>query len=126
MRRTFATAMLIMSASVAVIAASNSSASKAASAKVTPAPASVTIMGCLERDDESFRLTETSGAHAPKSRSWKSGFLKKRTADLDIVDASKSLKLQNHVGHRVAMSGAVKEGEFRVRSLRHVKSSCIE
>ena len=37
----------------------------------------VTVTGCLERTDEGFRMKDTSGADAPKSRSWKSGFLKK-------------------------------------------------
>src|SRR5262249_31357815 len=31
-----------------------------------------TISGCLQSGDGSFRLTETSGANAPRSRSWKS------------------------------------------------------
>ena len=35
-----------------------------------------TIVGCLTFDDGAFRLKDASGIDAPKSRSWKSGFLK--------------------------------------------------
>ena len=42
--------------------------------------ASVTLTGCLERDDETFRLKNTTGDDAPKARSWRSGFLRKRAA----------------------------------------------
>jgi hypothetical protein len=56
-------------------------------------PASVTITGCLERSDATYRLKDTSGAGAPKTRSWKSGFLKKNTATIEIVDPAKRLNL---------------------------------
>src|SRR5690349_3841736 len=47
--------------------------------------ASATISGCLENDEGTFRLTEASGASAPTSRSWKSGFLKKRPAHIQLA-----------------------------------------
>ena len=88
----------------------------------TPAP--VTIAGCLERDDETFRLKDTSGADAPRSRSWKSAFLKKGSAPVDVVDASKRLKLTNHVGQRVSVTGTLSDGEMQIRSLRRIAASC--
>ena len=88
----------------------------------TPAP--VTIAGCLERDDETFRLKDTSGADAPRSRSWKSAFLKKGAAPVDVVDATKRLKLTNHVGERVSVTGTLSDGEMQIRSLRRVAASC--
>jgi hypothetical protein len=84
----------------------------------------VTVSGCLERADNQFRLTETSGAQAPKARSWKSGFLKKRASDLDVVDPARKIKLGDHVGHRDALTGTVEDGEIRVRSMRHLAASC--
>src|SRR5689334_14718179 len=52
-----------------------------ADAAATPAKTNrVTITGCLERADEAFRLKDTEGEDAPKSRSWKSGFLKRGRA----------------------------------------------
>jgi hypothetical protein len=84
----------------------------------------ITVTGCLERADNDFRLTETSGAQAPKARSWKSGFLKKRASDLDVVDPAKKVKLGDHVGHRDALTGTVDRGEIRVRSMRHLAASC--
>ena len=42
----------------------------------------VTVTGCLERSDEAFRLKDTSGADAPRTRSWKTGFLNKRSTSM--------------------------------------------
>jgi len=87
-------------------------------------PAPVTITGCLERDDTSFRLKETSGDNAPKSRSWKSGFLKKGPAPVAVVDASNRLKLQSHVGERVSVTGTLVDREMQGRTLQRLASSC--
>ena len=87
-------------------------------------PAPVTITGCLERDDETFRLKDTSGADAPRSRNWKSAFLKKGSAPVEVMDASKRLKLTNHVGQRVSVTGTLSDGEMQIRSLRRVAASC--
>jgi hypothetical protein len=95
-------------------AASTSGMARSASAKP------VTVVGCLERTDEGYRLKETSGAEAPKTRSWKSGFLKKASASLDVVDASRTLQLRDHVGHRVSVTGTVADREMLAGSLRRV------
>jgi hypothetical protein len=87
-------------------------------------PAPVTITGCLERDDNSFRLKETAGDNAPKSRSWKSGFLKKGPAPVSVVDASNRLKLPSHVGERVSVTGTLVDREMQGRTLQRVASSC--
>jgi hypothetical protein len=80
----------------------------------------LTVVGCLERTDEGYRLRDTSGADAPKARSWKSGFLKKSTASLDVVDASRTLQLPSHVGRRVSVTGTVTDREMSARTLRRV------
>lgn len=82
----------------------------------------VTVTGCLERTDEGFRLKETAGADAPKSRSWKSGFLKKSSATLDVVDPSRSLQLASHVGRRVSVTGTLTDRDLAAKSLRRVGS----
>ncbi len=84
----------------------------------------VTITGCLERDDETFRLKDTAGTDVPKSRSWKSGFLKKGSASIEVVDAANRLDLPNHVGRRVSVSGTRVDREMQARSLRRVAASC--
>jgi hypothetical protein len=89
-------------------------------------PQMVTIAGCLAQDGESFRLKDTSGADVPRSRSWKSGFLKKSPAAVEVVDASHRLRLTNHVGERVSVTGTITEGEMQVRSLRRVANSCSD
>jgi hypothetical protein len=95
-------------------------ASRTAAPKLAP----VTITGCLERDDETFRLKDTTGTNAPKSRSWKSGFLKKGSASIEVVDASHRLKLTDHVGKRVSVTGVLVDREMQVRSLQRVAASC--
>jgi len=108
------------------LAAGVAPASKPA-AQMTPsvtAGAPVTLAGCLERDDDTFRLKDTLGADAPKSRSWKSGFLKKSSASITIVDAPTRLNLANHVGQRVSVTGMLEDGQMRVRSMRRVAASC--
>jgi hypothetical protein len=84
----------------------------------------VTITGCLERDDETFRLKDTVGEDAPRSRSWKSGFLRKRPATVEVIDASNRLRLNSHVGERISVTGTLEDKELQVRSLRRVASSC--
>jgi hypothetical protein len=90
-------------------------------ARLTP----VTITGCLERADETtFRLKDTIGADAPKSRSWKSGFLKRSSASIEVVDAAHRLKLPDHVGQKVSVTGTLVDHEMQVRSLQRVATSC--
>ena len=91
-------------------------------AAVQQAP--VTISGCLEQDDETFRLKNTTGDQAPKARSWKSGFLKKNSASIEVVDASNKVQLPSHVGQRVIVTGMLVDREMQVRSLRRVATSC--
>lgn len=93
---------------------------KASVANVT----SVTIRGCLELDDETFWLKDTAGIAAPTSRTWRSGFLTKRPARIEIVDAAKALKLPNYVGQRVAATGTLVNHEMQARSLHRVTASC--
>jgi hypothetical protein len=78
----------------------------------------VTISGCLEQDDNTFRLKETSGEGAPKARSWKSGFLRKRTSSVELIDERRVLRLASHVGQRIETTGVLVDREMRVRSVR--------
>jgi hypothetical protein len=96
-----------------------------ASTSNTPAAQSaVSITGCLERHQETFRLRNTTGVQAPKVRSWKSGFLKKNAAAIQLVGAANGVELPQHVGERVVVTGTLVDREMRVRSLRRVSSSC--
>jgi hypothetical protein len=87
-------------------------------------PSAVTITGCLERSDETFRLTDTTGVAAPTSRSWKTGFLTKRPASIEVLDPARQLNLSGHVGQRVSVTGTLEDREMRGRSLQRVASSC--
>ena len=86
--------------------------------------APVTIFGCLERSNDAYRLTETVGADAPKSRSWKTGFLKKGSANVEIVDPGNRARLSTQVGHRIGVTGTFTEKQLQVRSVRRVSGSC--
>ena len=88
--------------------------------------AQVTITGCLEisTDEDRFRLTDTDGASAPKSRSWRSGFLKKRSTPVDLVWPSDTLAPVKQVGKRIAATGVLMSRELKVTSVRIVSPSC--
>jgi hypothetical protein len=86
--------------------------------------APVTLTGCLERDDEAFRLKNTTGDDAPKARSWRSGFLRKRAAAVDLVDAGGTARLPKYVGQRIAATGLLVNREMQVQSLQRLATSC--
>jgi hypothetical protein len=91
---------------------------------IPPAGPPITITGCLDRSDDTFLLKNTSGAGAPKARSWKSGFLKKGTASVALVDPPKKLRLTDHVGERVSLTGVLVDREMQVRSMHRVAPAC--
>jgi len=84
----------------------------------------VTITGCLETDEETFWLKDTSGADSPRSRSWKWGFMKKRSSNIELVDPSHALELGAYVGQRITATGMLTGREMRAHSLQPVASSC--
>ena len=85
-----------------------------------------TVSGCLEApvDGGEFRLTETDGTDAPKARSWRSGFLKKRSAPIELVDFDNAAGLRKYVGHRVTATGVLEGRELRLRSVQSAGASC--
>jgi hypothetical protein len=86
----------------------------------------VTITGCLEisTDEEEFRLTDTEGAEALKSRSWRTGFLKKRSPAVALIEPPNHQATKALVGKRVAATGLLANRELRVSSLRVVGTGC--
>jgi hypothetical protein len=104
---------------------------KAAPAKVVAAPVAVvpvdpntvTMIGCLESDGSNYRLADVQGNQAPKGRSWKTGFVTKKTKNIDLVGVPASLKLQDHVGRKVSVSGLRDdETHFKARSIKQLGS----
>ena len=89
-------------------------------AEATP----VTLSGCLQVTDGTFWLKDTQGEAAPKSRSWKSGFLKRRSSPVELVDAADALKLSSHVSQRISVTGLLLDTQMRARSLQTVAASC--
>jgi hypothetical protein len=82
----------------------------------------VTISGCLEYDGKSAWLKDTSGADAPKTRNWKSGFLRKRSPRIALVDAAGSAS--SYDGRRVSVTGVLVDREMRVNSLKPAAGDC--
>ena len=88
---------------------------------VAPDGRDVIITGCLE-ENGGFRLKDASGDSVPKSRSWKSGFLTKRTPPIDLVGVHSSVA--DDVGTRVRVTGVLENRELRVHSFTRIASSC--
>jgi hypothetical protein len=90
-------------------------------------PAPLTITGCLDRDGDEFRLTNAAGMGVPKTRSWKSGFLKKTNASaITVVDSSRHSRLQDHLGQRVSVTGTLVNREMQIGTLRLLSESCAD
>jgi hypothetical protein len=89
-------------------------------------PEPVTITGCLEgnANPNQFRLTDTDGIDAPRSRSWRTGFLKKHSMSVALVEPLDPHTLQAQVGQRVAATGRLTSRELRVSSLRTIGPRC--
>jgi len=111
---------------VAVPAAAEPVAALSSTSTVIAGPPPVTITGCLEMavDSSEFRLTDTEGADVPKARNWRTGFLKKRSAPVLLVEPGDSQTLRTQVGKRVAASGVLTSHELKVSSLRVIGASC--
>ena len=58
------------------------------------------------------------------SRSWKSGFLRRRPSSIQLVDGTHTLNLKTYVGQRVEATGMLLNREMRARSLQPVAASC--
>jgi hypothetical protein len=88
-------------------------------------PGTVTVTGCLETNGSNgFRLTDTEGTDAPKSRSWRSGFLRKRSTSVALVAAPDPYTLKTQVGHRIAATGQLTSRELRVTSVQVIGARC--
>ena len=103
---------------------------KAAPAKVAAAPAvvpvdpnSVTMIGCLETDGTNYRLADVQGNQATKGRSWKTGFITKKSKPVELVGAASSLNLKGSIGRKISVVG-VKDGEthLKARSFKQLGS----
>lgn len=88
----------------------------------------VTLSGCVRGGAErnTFVLTKVEGADAPRARGWKTGYLLKRPSNLAVVSGTSAIRLRDHVGRRVTVTGTLEQRDrtqIRARSLR-VLSSC--
>ena len=82
----------------------------------------VTISGCLDFDGKSTWLKDTSGVDAPRTRSWRSGFLRKRSPRIALVDGPGSAEAYD--GRLVSVTGVLVDREMRVSSLKPIAGDC--
>ena len=82
----------------------------------------VTISGCLDFDGKSAWLKNTSGVDAPRTRSWRSGFLRKRSSRIALVDGPSSAEAYD--GRLVSVTGVLVDREMRVSSLKPIAGDC--
>jgi hypothetical protein len=82
----------------------------------------VTISGCLDFDGKSTWLKDTSGVDAPRTRSWRSGFLRKRSPRIALVDGPTSA--ETYDGRLVSVTGVLVDREMRVSSLKPIAGDC--
>jgi len=84
----------------------------------------VSVTGCLQQADRGFVLKDTEGADAPKSRSWKSGFMRRGNASIALSDTKTSARFAEHVGERVSVTGPMADRAMRVTSMKRVAATC--
>jgi hypothetical protein len=100
---------------------------KSVTAKPAAAPKipATTLTGCLRMDGKQFQLTNLKGSNVSTSRTWKSGFIKKAAKNVEVVGASTSVNLKDHVGREVSVVGTRSdETHLRASSIRRVATSC--
>jgi hypothetical protein len=91
-----------------------------------PATPSLTLTGCLHADGAKFMLSDMPENQTPKGRNWKTAYVMKTGKDVEVTPASSSVKLKDHVGHKIAITG-VRNGDethFTARAIKHVAATC--
>ena len=129
-------AILLVAVQIDMLAQSKAPAkapAKSAQAKPLPAKAtvvpveagSITLTGCLQADGRKYMLMDPEGPKAEKGRSWKTGFITKKSKDVEVVATSTSMKLGDFRGHKVSVVG-VKDGQahLKARTIKQLTGSC--
>ena len=88
--------MMRKSAILGLILLAGAALAAAAAEKSTHAAGNVTLTGCLQKGDEAntFMLTDATGTGVKAGEKW------------ELVGAPASLKMSDHVGHKVEVSGS--------------------
>jgi hypothetical protein len=117
-------AVFVATAHAAAAQAVKNTAKPAATTASKTAVPSSSLTGCLEHDGDHFKLTDLPDGQAPKARNWKTAYVTKSKKDVEVTGAA-SLKLKDHVGHKVTITGS-RDGDTHVKatSLKMVAKSC--
>jgi hypothetical protein len=116
--------LFVTTTHAAATQAVKSTATPAATTAAKAAAPGSSLTGCLENDGDHFKLINLPEGQAPKARNWKTAYMTKSTKDIEVTGAT-SLKLKDHVGHKVTITGA-REGDTHVKAtgLKMVAKSC--
>jgi hypothetical protein len=94
-------------------------------APLAPKTPTTTLTGCLRMDGQQFKLTNLKGSEVQAGRNWKTGFIKKSSKKVEVVGASTSVKLKDHVGREVSVVGTrADDTHLRASSIRRVATAC--
>jgi hypothetical protein len=117
-------ALFVTTTHAAATQAVKSTAKPAATTSAKAATPGSSLTGCLENDGDHFKLTNLPEGQAPKARNWKTAYVTKSTKDIEVTGAT-SLKLKDHVGHKVTITGT-RDGDTHVKatSVKMVAKSC--
>lgn len=120
-RRIFAVAIIVLGFAAEAVSVPAPSKGKA---RGTGNGDMVTYVGCLRAEEagERFMLTEISGPNAPRSRSWKTGFITKRTMDVEVAGPRK--KLTQNVGRLVRITGRRSGHDIVAHSITYAGATC--
>jgi hypothetical protein len=117
-------AVFVATAHAAAAQAVKNTAKPAATTSAKTTTPSSSLTGCLENDGDHYKLTDLPDGQAPKGRSWKTAYVTKSNKAVEVTGAT-SLKLKDHVGHKVTITGT-RDGETHVKatSLKMVANHC--
>ena len=104
--------MMRKSAILGLILLAGAALAASAAGKSTHAAGNVTLTGCLQKGDEpnTFMLTDATGTGVKAGEKW------------ELVGAPASLKMSDHVGHKVEVSGS-RVSAVTAEKLEHEKTT---
>ncbi|MBI2220614.1 MAG: hypothetical protein HYU53_05345 [Acidobacteria bacterium] len=122
-KRLFATVFILLVFAAAAV--SSPAPAKASKRAVADRGEVVTFVGCLRSADHGarFMLTDITGPNAPRARSWKTGFITRRSVSMTVT-SGRSIKLRDSVGKLVRITGRRAGDDLHAESLAFAGAIC--
>ncbi|HEV8253824.1 MAG TPA: hypothetical protein VGQ78_03645 [Vicinamibacteria bacterium] len=104
----------------ALAAGASAATKKAASHTAHKAMAAMSVTGCLKGSGDSFTLTPVSTAAKAKTMAASTP-----KPDWTITGATPDMKLSEHVGHKVRVTGTKEaDNTLKIKSMKHIAATC--